>query len=90
MIVSAHQLQTLPFDQQDMSEVKYYTGVANLSTVLLLLKCLLPEMKSVERNLTHFQQIVMTLMKLWLDLEETDMHISLIYHNPLFLEFSRS
>ena len=49
--------QTLPFDQQDMSDdkkVKYYTGVTNLPTLLLLLKFLLPGMKSIERSLTHF------------------------------------
>jgi len=58
VIVSAHQFQTLSFDQQDMmrDEGKYYTGVANLPTVFLLLKCLLPEMKSVDWSLTHFNK----------------------------------
>ena len=73
VVITAHQSHTLPFDQQDMSDdkkVKYYTGVTNLPTLLLLLKFLLPGMKSIERSLTHFQQIVMVLMKLHLNLEE--------------------
>ena len=76
VIVSAHNLQTLPFEQPDMSDdkkVKYYTGITNLPTLLLLLKFSLPEMKSVERSLTNFQQIVITLMKLRLNLEETNL-----------------
>lgn len=45
-----------------------------------------------ERSLTHFQQIVMTLMKLWLNLEEIDLAywFNTKSHNQLFLEFSRS
>ena len=74
VILSSHQPK--PFDQDDMRDdkkVKHYTGITNLPTLLLLLKFLLPEMKSVERSLSNFQQIVMVLMKLRLNLEEVDL-----------------
>jgi len=41
VILSAYEQHLLPFDQQDMSDnkkVKYYTGLSNLPTLLLLLK----------------------------------------------------
>ena len=66
----------LPFDQDDMKDdkkVKYYTGITNLGTLLLLLKFLLQGRTVIERSLNHFQQLVMVLMKLRLNLEENDL-----------------
>ena len=66
----------LPFDQDDMKDdkkVKYYTGITNLGTLLLLLKFLLQGRTVIERSLNHFQQLVMILMKLKLNLEENDL-----------------
>ena len=72
----AVQATFLPFDRDDMNDdkkVKYYTGLSNLGTLLLLLDLLLPGMSTVERSLTHFQQLVMVLLKLRLNLEEIDL-----------------
>ena len=66
----------LPFDHDDMNDdkkVKHYTGLSNFGTLMLLLDFLLPEMKTVERSLTHFQQLMMVLLKLRLNLEENDL-----------------
>ena len=66
----------LPFDHDDMNDdkkVKDYTGLLNFGTLMLLINFLLPEMKTVERSLTHFQQLMMVLLKLSLNLEENDL-----------------
>ena len=66
----------LPFDQDDMKDdkkVKYYTGISNLGTLLLLMQYLLQGRTVIERSLNHFQQLVMVLMKLRLNLEENDL-----------------
>ena len=69
------QAEVLPFDCDDLDDkkVKYYTGLSNVGTLLLLLKFLLPGITTVERSLTHFQQLVMVLLKLRLNLEEIDL-----------------
>ena len=66
----------LPFDQDDMKDdkkVKYYTGITNLGTLLLLLKFLLQGRTVIELSLNHFQQLILVLMKLRLNLEEIDL-----------------
>ena len=66
----------LPFDQDDMKDdkkVKYYTDITNLGTLLLLLHFLLQGRSVIKRSLNHFQQLVMVLMKLRLNLEEMDL-----------------
>ena len=74
--VKAVQATHLPFNQDDMMDdkkVKYYTGLTNISTLFLLLQFLVQGRTIIERSLNSFQQLVMVLMKLRLNLEENDL-----------------
>ncbi|XP_041856443.1 uncharacterized protein LOC121649569 [Melanotaenia boesemani] len=66
------------FFGEDDEKVKYYTGLPNLGTFMALFNFLLPLMPSKKKILTPFQMLLLTFMRLRLDLPPQ--HLAHLFH----------
>ncbi|XP_057698570.1 uncharacterized protein LOC130919927 [Corythoichthys intestinalis] len=63
-----------PEDFEDNDKVKYYTGLSSLNTLMALLTQVAPEMsENNNSSLNKFQKLIMTLMRLRLNMPITDL-----------------
>ncbi|XP_048840299.1 uncharacterized protein LOC125713322 [Brienomyrus brachyistius] len=65
----------------DDEKVKYYTGLPNLQTFMTLFSFLVPLMHGQRKTLTPFQMLLLTLMRLRLDLPPQ--HLAHLFHISL-------